>query len=166
MVSWESGLELELKLHQGRDLIQHRKYYPSFIMPGIKGLEPAPHNSRFFLPWANPSPVTVLSVSPFLWILRPPFPSPGPSSFLCLSLPSHSPSSASPHRSHLSKLRSPWFPQRSPSPVSDPERPVTCPLCLQKRGKETFVFLWSIEVRGSVNSGSRCRNPLCRCREV
>jgi hypothetical protein len=55
-VTWEAGLELELELNQGRDLVQHNLYSPVFILLGIKGLGTSPHHPRLLLVWANLCP--------------------------------------------------------------------------------------------------------------
>jgi hypothetical protein len=57
----EAGLELELELHQGRDLIQHIQYNPAFILLGIKYLVASLHHSSILFPLAHSHPLT----SPF-----------------------------------------------------------------------------------------------------
>jgi hypothetical protein len=49
-LSWEAGLEVELELHQIRDLIQHSQYNPAFILLVIKSLVVSPHYSSILFP--------------------------------------------------------------------------------------------------------------------
>jgi hypothetical protein len=75
---------LQLKLHQGRDLIQNCQHYPAFILLGTKDLAASPPNSGLLLAWANTHLTLYLSNPPVMLVLGPPRPSPGISSFLCL----------------------------------------------------------------------------------
>jgi hypothetical protein len=56
MVRFEAGLELELEIHQVRDLILHSEYGPDFILLGTKNLGASPPHSRLLLSWAKHHP--------------------------------------------------------------------------------------------------------------